>query len=131
MHVSSITVRRLRCAAALAVVVVGGIVSRSAPLGWPLYDKSLGDVLYAVAAYLGLALLLPRVPLGFIAAGGAAACFAVEFMKLSDFNARLLTVPVLRWFLGTTFSWHNIVCYLLGIAVGCGADAFFLRRVRR
>jgi hypothetical protein len=120
--------RRWCCVAALAVVIASGVLSRSAPLGWPLYDKSLGDVLYAVAAYLALALLLPRAPVGIIATLGLGACLAVEFLKLSEVNARLLTVPILHWFLGTTFSWHNIICYLLGVAGAGGLDMFLRRR---
>src|SRR3954451_22961500 len=102
--------RRLRCLATLATVIILGGVSRLAPLGWSLYDKSLGDVLYATAAYLALALLLPRAPVRLVAALGAVACLAVEFLQLTEINGRLLTVPVLRWFLGTTFSWHDVVC---------------------
>jgi hypothetical protein len=104
------------------------VTSRAAPLGWPPYDKSLGDVLYATAAYLALALLFPRGPVWLIALVGAAACLAVECLKLSEVNARLLTVPVLRWFLGTTFSWHDICCYLLGVAAAVGLDLLLLRR---
>jgi hypothetical protein len=123
-----VTSRRLRCAAALAAVIALGIVSRAVPVGWSVYDKSLGDVLYATAAYLALALLLPRAPVGLLAAVATAACLAVEFLQLSEINARLLKVPVLRWFLGTTFSWHDVACYLLGVAVAVGLDVLLLRR---
>ena len=108
-----------------AAVIVVGIISRVAPLGWYPYDKSLGDVLYAMAAYLALVVLLPRVSKGLIAVLATAACLAVEFLQLTEINADLLTVPVLRWFLGTTFSWHDIGCYLLGIAIAVLSDAFF------
>ena len=120
--------RRLRCVAALAAVIVLGAASRTVPLGWPPYDKSLGDVLYAVAAYLGLALLFPRWPTWLIAVFAASACLAVECLQLSEVNARLLTVPLLRWFLGTTFSWHDVFCYLLGIAAAVGLDLLLRRR---
>jgi Protein of unknown function (DUF2809) len=122
MSLSAIGKRRLGCAAALVVVIVLGIVSRAVPLDWSLYDKSLGDVLYALAAYLGLALLFPRLPSGAIAALAAVACLAVEFLQLTEINARLLMVPVLRWFLGTTFSWHDVACYLVGVAIAVGLD---------
>jgi hypothetical protein len=46
----------------LLLVLALGLASRLAPIGWPLYDHSLGDVLYAVAAYLALALVRPRWP---------------------------------------------------------------------
>lgn len=128
MPLSLITKRRLVSAGALTGVIVLGIISRALPVGWLLYDKSLGDVLYAMAAYLALVLLFPRVPIGINAAVAAAACLAVEFLQLTEINADLLTVPVLRWFLGTTFSWHDIACYLLGIAVTASIDAFCSRR---
>ena len=112
-------------------MIVLGIVSRTVSLGWQPYDKSLGDVLYAVAAYLALVVLLPRAPIGFIAALATVACLAVEFLQLTEINTELLTVPVLRWFLGTTFSWHDIACYLLGIAVAIALDVLLLRRQLR
>jgi Protein of unknown function (DUF2809) len=117
-----VTKRRLIAAGILAAVIVLGIISRAVPLGWSVYDKSLGDVLYAMAACFALVFLLPRVSKGVIAALGTAACLAVEFLQLTEINTHLLNVPVLRWFLGTTFSWHDVVCYLLGIAVAVVGD---------
>jgi hypothetical protein len=128
---SCVTKRRLCSAAALAAVIALGAVSRAVPLGWSPYDKSLGDVLYATAAYLALAFLLPRARIGLIAALATVACLTVEFLQLTEINARLLQVPVLRWFLGTTFLWHDVICYLLGVAVAVVLDAFVLRRALR
>ncbi len=119
-----VTKRRVVAAGILAVVIVLGIISRAAPLGWSVYDKSLGDVLYAAAAYLAFAILLPRMAKELIAALATAACLAVEFLQLTEINAELLTVPVLRWFLGTTFSWHDVGCYLLGVAGTVIGDVF-------
>ena len=42
----------LRLLSALAVTVVLGLASRLYPVGWFLWDRVLGEVLYAVAAYL-------------------------------------------------------------------------------
>ena len=42
----------IRLLAAMLIAIALGIVSRLYPIGWLFYDKSLGDVLYAVAAYL-------------------------------------------------------------------------------
>ena len=115
----------------LALVIVLGIFSRAAHLGWTWFDKSLGDVLYAMAAYFAIALLFPRISVALTAALATAACSAVEFLQLAEVNASLLEVPVLRWFLGTTFLWHDIACYLLGIALSVGLDGGVLRRPRR
>ena len=47
----------LRLLLALAVTVVLGLASRLCPTGWFLWDRVLGEVLYAVAAYLALAMI--------------------------------------------------------------------------
>src|SRR5206468_12627378 len=52
----------LRLLLALAATVVLGLASRLYPVGWFLYDRVIGEVLYAVAAYLVLAVLLARKP---------------------------------------------------------------------
>lgn len=122
MSLSPANRRRLLRLAALAAVVVLGLASRAFPLGWSAYDKSLGDVLYAVAAYLAFAILLPRSPPWLLAALAFASCLAVEGLQLTELNRRLLAVPVLRWFLGTTFSWHDIACYALGTLVTAALD---------
>ena len=53
---------RSRTLVALAIVVALGVASRLLPIDVPIWDKWLGDVLYAVAAYLVLALIAPRWP---------------------------------------------------------------------
>jgi hypothetical protein len=116
-----------RLVAALAVTVALGLLSRLYPLGWSLYDKSLGDVLYAVAAYLTLALILYRRPPALVAALALAACLAVEFFQATGIPARYAHLTVVRWLIGTTFSWHDIACYVIGVAVILGIDLLLLR----
>ncbi len=116
-----------RILAALAVTVVLGILSRSRPIGWYPYDKSLGDLLYAVAVYLVLALLLPRRSPGSIAALALGLCLAVEIFKLTGIPEQLSHWGIVRWLLGSTFSWHNLACYGLGIAGIWGLDRSLLR----
>jgi hypothetical protein len=116
-----------RLLAALTVTIALGLLSRLHPVGFPLWDKWLGDVLYAVAAYLVLALLLIRSRPTLVPPLALAACFAVEAFKTTDLPARYGTFLVVRWLLGTTFSWYNLVCYVAGVAVITAADVFFLR----
>ncbi len=116
-----------RILAALAVTVVLGILSRSRPIGWYPYDKSLGDLLYAVAAYLVLALLLPRRSPTSITALALGLCLAVEVFKLTGIPEQLSHWGIVRWVLGSTFSWHNLACYGLGIAGIWGLDRSLLR----
>jgi hypothetical protein len=117
----------LRLAVALVLTVALGLVSRLRPIGWSVYDKSLGDVLYAVAAYLALALVLRGRRVAVVALLALSACLAVEAFKLTGLPARSARWPLLPWVLGTTPSWHNVLCYILGVAVIAGVDRVLLR----
>jgi hypothetical protein len=113
---------------ALALTVALGLSSRLRPLGWPLYDKSLGDVLYAVAAYLTLALVLYRQRPALVAALALTLCLAVESFQATGIPARYAHLTPVRWLLGTTFSWHDVACYFVGVAVALALDVLLLRR---
>jgi hypothetical protein len=112
---------------ALAVVLALGLRSRLRPIGWYLYDKSLGDVLYAVAAYLVLALLHYRWRPSGVALLTLSLCLAVEFFQTTGIPASYEHVVVVRWFLGTTFSWHDVGCYVVGVGVVTVLDVLVLR----
>src|SRR3954447_22956170 len=116
-----------RLLAALALAVALGLLSRLRPLGWPVWDKSLGDALYAVAAYLALALVLYRKPPTLVAALALGFCLAVESFQATGVPARYAHLPVVRWLLGTTFAWHDVACYVVGVAVISGLDVLLLR----
>jgi hypothetical protein len=105
-----------RLLAALAATIALGLVSRLCPIGWPAYDKSLGDVLYAVAVYLVLAILLNR-RVAIVAAVALVVCLAIEVFKLTGVPAEYGHLTAIRWTLGTTFSWHNLACYAVGVAL--------------
>jgi len=104
-----------------------GLLSRLYPLGLRLFDKNLGDALYAVAAYLGLSLLWPRWPVARRAVAALAFCFAVECFQLTGLPARYARVPPVRWLLGTTFAPEDLVCYAVGVAAIALLDAWLLR----
>jgi hypothetical protein len=114
--------------AALALVIALGVLSRRHPIGLSWYDKSLGDALYAAAAYLTLALLRPCWPAVRVAGIALGFCVVVELFQLTGLPARFASVPPVRWLLGTQFAWEDIGCYLVGIAVTAGIDTFCRRR---
>jgi hypothetical protein len=117
----------VRLLAALAATVALGVLSRLYPLGWFVYDKSLGDALYAVAAYLALALVLHRRLPALVAALALAFCLAVECFQATGIPARNAHLGAVRWLLGTAFSWHDVACYFVGVAVAFGLDVLVLR----
>ena len=112
----------LRLLLALAATVVLGLASRLYPLGWFLYDRVLGEVLYAVAAYLVLAMLLVRKPPLLIAVIAFVCCLAVELFKLTGIPAQYQRVLLVRWFLGTTFSAVNLSYYFIDVYLIAFAD---------
>jgi hypothetical protein len=112
----------LRLLLALAATVVLGLASRLYPVGWFLYDRVLGEVLYAVAAYLVLAMLVVRKPPLFIALIAFVCCLAVELFKLTGIPAQYQHVLLVRWFLGMTFSVVNLGYYFLGVVLIAFAD---------
>jgi hypothetical protein len=96
----------------------------------PLYDKSLGDALYAVAAYLALSLVFPhRRPL-VIAALTLAWCLTVEAFQATGIPARHVDVIAVHWLIGTEFAWHDVACCVTGVAAVVAADALALGRRR-
>ena len=120
-----------RLAVALAGAVALGLASRLYPIAWSIYDKSLGDVLYAVVAYLGLALLLPRKPRKLVASLALGWCLAAEFFQATGIPACYERYAVVRWVIGTTFSWHDVACYFVGVALVTTLDAVLLRPRQR
>jgi Protein of unknown function (DUF2809) len=120
----------IRLLAVLLVTIALGILSRLHPIGYPLYDKSLGDALYAVAAYLGLALLLRRKHRLFSAVLALAWCLTVEAFQATGIPAQYAHLWLVRWLIGTEFSWHDVACYVIGVTGVVVLDRLLLRRGR-
>ena len=113
-----------------AGAIVLGLVSRKVPMGLMLWDKSLGDALYAVMVFGFVALVRPTArprALGLVAFG---VCFALELFQLTGIPK---TMPrVLRGAIGDTFAWHDVVCYAAGALVtSLALSAWCSRRGRR
>jgi hypothetical protein len=119
---------RARLLLALALTIALGLLSRLRPIGWPLYDHSLGDVLYAVAAYIALALVLPRLRPWHVAPLALVLCWAIEAFQATGVPARYAHIALVRWLIGTTFSWHDMVCYAIGVGLIAFLDVGLLRR---
>src|SRR3954467_14270145 len=113
----------LRLLLAMAFTVALGLASRLYPAGWFLWDRVLGEVLYAVAAYLVWAMILFRKSPWLVAAAGVASCLAVEVFKLTGIPAENQHVFLVRWFLGMVFAWANVGYYLIGAVLSALADA--------
>jgi hypothetical protein len=116
----------LRRTAVLVVTLTLGILSRRVPIGVHVWDKALGDALYAVAVYLALALVRPSGSPLSRALTAAGLCAAIEAFQLTGIPMTLARTP-LRWLLGTSFAWEDLFYYAIGLAAIAWIDNRFLR----
>jgi hypothetical protein len=123
---------RTRFVVLLAITIVLGLASRAVHVGWWVCDKSVGDVLYTVAAYLVLAIALPRARPRWLAVAAFAFSCAIELFQLTDIPLALWREhPWVRIFLGTSFAWHDVVCYAVGALAMALAMSAYDRSVTR
>jgi hypothetical protein len=99
----------------VALAVALGLSSRLLPLGLSAWDKSAGDVAYALLIGFVAVCLRPRARPRTIGAVTAAVCFAVELFQLTGLPRR--APGLVRAALGDTFAWHDVACYLIGAAI--------------
>ncbi|UCR88270.1 DUF2809 domain-containing protein [Mycetocola spongiae] len=118
--------RALTLAGALLLLIpVGLLASRGIP---GATGDILGDVLYAVAVYLGLALLLlasrrgrARVAPWALGAAALLLCAGIEAFQATGIPARLgESWSGWHYLLGSTFAWRDLAAYALG-ALGAAA----------
>jgi len=115
--------RRLVALVLLLCAIAAGLgIHYAAPAG-TLSDMS-GDILYAVAAYLAVVILAPRLPplvVGTIAAGW---CVLIELFQLTGIPLQLGTAfPPSMLVLGTVFDARDIALYLATAALLTAVDA--------
>jgi hypothetical protein len=114
---------RLRLAGLLLATLVFGIVTRRVHLGVMAWDKSAGDALYAAAVYFAIAFVFPRAGLLTVALLALIYCFGIELFQLTGIPVTLArSRPWVHWLLGSTFAWHDVVCYALGIPLAAVVD---------
>ena len=125
------TRRRLLAAVLLAATIAGGLaVHRWAPD--TAASDIAGDALYALAAYSGLAMLLPRARPWGLALAAAAWCTTVELLQLTGLPERLGTAfPPAMLLLGTVFDARDLLVYLFSVALAVAVDSAVLTVARR
>jgi len=116
---------RWRYAIAVAVTIVAGLASRAyaAYLPWWV-AKNAGDALYATMVFWGFGFLAPRARTSRVALTAMAFCFAIEFTqryRAPWIDAVRATTPG-RLVLGQGFHAFDLVCYVIGVALGVGLE---------
>ncbi|MDQ7878108.1 DUF2809 domain-containing protein [Microbacterium sp. QXD-8] len=124
------TRRRVIAAVLLVLTIAAGLVVHAA-----LPDSSAtdiaGDALYAVAAYLAVVLVAPRMPAPAVGAVAMLWCVGVELFQLTGlplaWGAEFAPAMLL---LGTVFDGRDLVVYIATIAVATVLDAVIPSRTR-
>ena len=103
---------------ALGGILAAGLLSRIFPIGSILFDKYLGDALYAAMVYAILRLLRMGKP---VLVPAIVIMLAIELFQLTMIPARLyasghLALRIAAHVLGTTFSMLDLLAYAVGIA---------------
>jgi hypothetical protein len=121
----SVARSRWRYAAAVVVTIAVGLASRAyrADLPWWL-AKTAGDALYATMVVFGFGVLAPRMTTARTALAAIVFCFAIELSQLYRapwIDAVRETTPG-RLVLGQGFHAFDLVCCLIGVALGAGLE---------
>jgi hypothetical protein len=103
------------------VVIALGILSRKSPIGFVLWDKYLGDALYAILLYLCVTCLWPKKSPAWRATVSTITVAAIETFQLTGIPHQLsqsgsTPLNLLSRALGTHFSWLDMLAYIAGIA---------------
>ncbi len=114
-------------------VIATGVVSRTVQSGSVLFDKYLGDALYAIMLYVVLALVWPRARAQRLGLAAGLAVLAIECFQLTLIPQQLTHSgrTALVWLaiaLGTEFSGLDIAAYALGIGCAIRLDLGFAEK---
>lgn len=109
----------------VVIVMILGLLSRKFGYGIPDFiDTYLGDALWALMIYLGVAFVFNKNKIRIVAVIGLAFCYLIEISQLYHAtwidNIRRTTLGGL--ILGYGFLWSDLVAYSLGIVVGVIVD---------
>jgi hypothetical protein len=110
----------------IALAIVLGLGSRALPIGIGVWDKSLGDVMYAVMVYGVLVFLRPESHPRALGPVAFLVCLAIEVFQLTGIPMQL--PRLLRLALGTSFAWHDVLCYVVGAGLACAIHVRALAR---
>lgn len=120
---------RVTAIGALLLVIAGGLVTRRFQIGNRLWDHHAGEVLYAAMVTLLVILVRPTMRGRTVAAIAMALCTALEFFQATGIPARL--PRLVRFALGATFAWSDLVCYLVGVGLVAVCHSLTQRAARQ
>lgn len=124
---------RYKYAALTFAVVLLGLASRAySPHLPPAVRDYAGDALWALAAYLTIALLFPRLAITGVAVAAGLFSLAVEVSQLyhAPWVDDIRRTRVGGSVLGHAFLWSDLICYGVGVGVGALSERIWARGFR-
>jgi len=125
--------RRIVMIIALAATIGMGLASRAdhaqLPRGIQLYA---GDTLWAAAAYISIASLVPAFRRPIVATLALALSVLVEFSQLyhAPWIDSIRSTRIGALLLGHGFLWTDLLCYSVGVLLALAVDALLTRATR-
>ena len=116
---------RLKYGAAAVIVVLLGLASRRYTANLPDFVASYaGDTLWATTAFLVFAILIPRWSTLRLAVAAMVLAVAIEVSQLyhEPWIDQLRHTTVGALILGQGFLFSDILCYAVGVGLGCLLD---------
>lgn len=107
--------------AAIAVVVLGLSSRRYSRVLPDFLVSYAGDTLWAMTAFFGVGMLFPRWSTLRVCITALLFAFAVELSQLyhSPWIDQIRRTMVGGFILGYGFLWSDLLCYVVGVSIGC------------
>ena len=127
------TEKRRAYSSVFFLVVFFGILSRTFETGFILLDKYLGDALYAIMFYVLLGAILVNMKPSHKFVLTLLLMVIIETFQLTNISVDFrrssnILLNVISTLLGTSFSWLDIVAYLIGLLVVLLLDVAYTKQ---
>ena len=125
----SMTKSRITYLILTIATIILGLLSRHFKF-IPLF---IGDILWAIMVYFIMRFLFISKTVKFNVIAALLFCFLIEFSQLykapwiNDLRHTLFG----RLVLGEGFLWSDLLCYVIGVGIGVGVDAYFLKELHK
>ncbi|WP_439555186.1 DUF2809 domain-containing protein [Dyadobacter sp.] len=130
---SQVPVRdRLLYGSLTAGVMLAGFLSRRLLGHYAFIRLYVGDALWAMMVFFGLAFIFRKWPAWQVAAAalGFSVCIELSQLYHAPWIDRIRQMPLGGLVLGFTFVWSDLVCYAVGVGLGVMVEILILRKLR-
>ncbi|QJD77438.1 ribosomal maturation YjgA family protein [Spirosoma rhododendri] len=121
---------RLTYGALAIATLLTGFASRRLLGNYSFVRLYVGDSLWALMVFFGIAFLFPRRSTRTVALVALLFCFGIELSQLyhAPWIDRVRATTLGGLVLGFSFVWSDLICYTVGVVVGAAIDGWFVRR---